>query len=154
MLHEAFFYYKAIWKIVQTRVLSTLCKHSFIQEVRLWKRQWSADDNKPTSLQSTFQNKDCDPNFFPNIHRILCQMLLRPVTSAGVERANLYIKNVYCSTMTEDRLNALILLFIHRDIKLDYDAIVDMYGNRHPTECCLSTLYHSEIFYYYHNLSK
>ena len=60
-------------------------------------------------------------------------MLLCPVTSAGVERANSslrYIKNVYRSTMTEDRLNAL--LFIHRDITLDYDAIVDMYGNRHP----------------------
>ena len=109
------------------------CKHSFIQEVRLWKRQWSADDNKPTSLQPTLQHKDCDSNFFPNIHRVLCQMLLCPVTSAGVERANSslrYIKNVYRSTMTEDRLNAL--LFIHRDITLDYDAIVDMYGNRHP----------------------
>ena len=109
------------------------CKHSFIQEVRLWKRQWRADDNKLTSLQPTLQHKDCDPNFFPNIHRVLCQMLLCPVTSAGVERANSslrYIKNVYRSTMTEDRLNAL--LFIHRDIKLDYDAIVDMYGNRHP----------------------
>ena len=59
-------------------------------------------------------------------------MLLCPVTSAGVERANSslrYIKNVYRSTMTVD---TIIVLFIHRDIKLDYDAIVDMYGNRHP----------------------
>ena len=59
-------------------------------------------------------------------------MLLCPVTSAGVERANSslrYIKNVYRSTMTVD---TIIGLFIHRDIKLDYDAIVDMYGNRHP----------------------
>ena len=73
----------------------------------------------------------------PNIHRVLCQMLLCPVTSAGVERANSslrYIKNVYRSTMTEDRFNALILLLIHRhgDIKLDNDAIVHTYGNRHP----------------------
>ena len=59
-------------------------------------------------------------------------MLLCPVTSAGVQRANSslrYIKNVYRSTMTEDRFN---VLFIHRDIKLDYDAIVHseiMYPN-------------------------
>ena len=29
--------------------------------------------------------------------------------------------------MREDRLNALLLLFIHRDIALDYDAIIDDY---------------------------
>ena len=34
--------------------------------------------------------------------------------------------------MTEGRLKMLILLFIHRDIKLDYDATFDTYGNRHP----------------------
>jgi len=27
--------------------------------------------------------------------------------------------------MTEDHLNALLLLFIHKDIALDYDAIID-----------------------------
>ena len=27
--------------------------------------------------------------------------------------------------MREDRLNALLLLFIHKDIALDYDAIID-----------------------------
>ena len=85
--------------------------------------------SQPFSIKTVIQT------YFPNIHRVLCQMLLCPITSAGVERANSslrYIKNVYCSIMAEDRLNALILLFIHRDIKLDYDAIVDMYGNRHP----------------------
>ena len=82
--------------------------------------------SQPFSIKTVIQT------FFPNIHRVLCQMLLCPVTSAGVERANSslrYIKNVYRSTMTED---TIILLFIHKDIKLDYDAIVDMYGNRHP----------------------
>ena len=34
--------------------------------------------------------------------------------------------------MKEDRLNALILLFIHRDIQLDFDAIIDMYATKHP----------------------
>ena len=32
--------------------------------------------------------------------------------------------------MREDRLNALLLLFIHKDIALDYDAIIDDYAKR------------------------
>ena len=30
--------------------------------------------------------------------------------------------------MGEDRLNALLLLYVHRDIKLDYDKIIDDYA--------------------------
>ena len=66
----------------------------------------------------------------------LNMLLLCPVTSAGVERANTslrYTKNVYRSTMLEERLNALILLFVHRDIHLDYDKIINMYATKHPT---------------------
>ena len=52
-------------------------------------------------------------------------LLLCPVTSVGV--------NVYRSTMLEERLNALILLFVHRDILfLDYDKIINMYATKHP----------------------
>ena len=40
------------------------------------------------------------------------------------------MKNVYRSTMREERLNALLLLFIHKDIALDYAAIVDDYAKR------------------------
>ena len=111
-----------------------------------------------TSLQPTLQHKDCDPNFFPNIHRVLCQMLLCPVTSAGVERANSslrYIKNVYRSTMTEDRLNALILYYLFTEIlNLTMMQLLIRMAIGIPTECCLSTLYHSEIFYDNNNLSK
>ena len=47
---------------------------------------------------------------------------------AYVERSNpslRFVKNVYRSTMIEERLNALLLLFIHKDIALDYAAIVN-----------------------------
>ena len=32
--------------------------------------------------------------------------------------------------MGEDRLNALLLLFIHKDVALDYDAIIADYAKR------------------------
>ena len=41
-----------------------------------------------------------------------------------------FVKNVYRSTMREEHLNALLLLFIHKDIALDYAAIVDDYAKR------------------------
>ena len=53
-----------------------------------------------------------------------------PVTSTTVERSNsslCIVKSGFRSTTREDRLNAL-LLFIHKDIALDYDAITDDYA--------------------------
>ena len=55
-----------------------------------------------------------------------------PVTSATVERSNsslrLIVKSGFRSVTREDRLNALLLLFIHKDIALDYDAIIEDYA--------------------------
>ena len=34
--------------------------------------------------------------------------------------------------MSETRLNSLILLFVHKDIKLDYDKIVDIFAAKVP----------------------
>ena len=57
--------------------------------------------------------------------------MIAPVTSATVERNNSslrLIKSDFSSTTREDRLNTLLLLFIHKDIALDYDAIIDDYN--------------------------
>ena len=43
-----------------------------------------------------------------------------------------FVKTVYRSTMGEDRMNALLLLFIHKDIPLDYGSIVDKYARCNP----------------------
>ena len=108
---------------------------SFEQELRLWKSQWHDECDKPASLQLTLSHKYSNQKVYPNVCAILQLLMLTPVTSAGVERANSalrYIKNVYRSTMKEDRLNALILLYVHRDIQLDYDRIMDIYSTQHP----------------------
>ena len=57
--------------------------------------------------------------------------MIAPVTSATVERSNSswrFVKSGFRSTMREDRLNALLLLFIHKDVALDYDATIDDYA--------------------------
>ena len=71
----------------------------------------------------------------PNIVVILRVLLTVPATKASVERANSalkLVKNVYKSKISEDRLNSLILMYVHKDIKLDYNDITDMYARRNP----------------------
>ena len=58
---------------------------------------------------------------------------MTPVTAATVERANSVLKFVMSdgrSRMVEDRLNALLLLFIHKDIDIDFDKVVDIFAKR------------------------
>ena len=75
-----------------------------------------------------------------NYLSIYVVVLLIPVTSAGVERANSalkFVKTVHRHTMSQDRFNALVLLFVHRDIALDYNKIINMFANRHPRRMLL-----------------
>ena len=39
--------------------------------------------------------------------------------------------------MGEERLNTLLLLYIHRDIFLDFDKIIDMYASKYPRRMLL-----------------
>ena len=62
-----------------------------------------------------------------NAEKNICQMstnIVRiPAASGSVERVNSafrYVRTDFWSTMSEDRFNALLLLYIHRGIKLKY----------------------------------
>ena len=34
--------------------------------------------------------------------------------------------------MGEDRLNALVLMYVHKDIELELDKIIEIFARRHP----------------------
>ena len=53
------------------------------------------------------------------------------VCRAG-DSALAYIKTELRSSMSETRLNNLILHFVHEDIKLDYNKVVDIFATRVP----------------------
>ena len=58
---------------------------------------------------------------FPNIVRILSIILRTSSASTSVERASSalrYVKTDFRSTMSEDRFNALLLLYVHRTCML------------------------------------
>ena len=104
-------------------------------EIRLWKRFWA--DQPVSELLETVSNilKAMNARQFPCVHAVLQLLLMLPLTSAEVERAHSALKLVKTklrSTIGEDRLNALLLLYYHKDIALGYDKIVDLYARRHP----------------------
>ena len=71
---------------------------------------------------------------------ILHILSITPVTVSSTERANSalkFIKSDRRSTMGQDRLNALLLLYVHKDIVLDYEAVIDLYASRYPRRMVL-----------------
>ena len=55
--------------------------------------------------------------------------------ASTTERANSalkFIKSDRRSTMGQDLLNSLLLLYVHKDIQLNYDAVVDLYASHYP----------------------
>ena len=106
-------------------------------EAILEKRKSRKTENTLSNI-GTFNAKK--HQMFPNIVRILSIILTTPATSDSVERANSalrYVKTDFRSTMSEDRFNALLLLYVHSDIKLDYKKIIDMYAMRYPRRMVL-----------------
>jgi len=96
--------------------------------------------DKPDSIEATLlDNKTC-PLMYPNITKIMYLLLLTSVKSSSVERANSslkYIKNPLRSTMGEDRFNALLLMYVHKDIQIDINKIVDKFAGKHPRKMML-----------------
>ena len=55
--------------------------------------------------------------------------------AATVKRGNSalkYVKTELRSTMGQNRLNALIVLYVHKDIGLDFDAILNAFASKRP----------------------
>jgi hypothetical protein len=109
------------------------------QEFMKWKVHWLdvADRKSISTISSTLTHSsviNCTSRF-PNVSTILRVTLLAPVSSATVERANSalkFVKSDRRSTMGQERLNALLLLFVHRDIHVDVDEVFDFFAKKHP----------------------
>ena len=103
----------------------------------MWKQNWANEKNIPTKLWETLKYMTNMKEIFPNITRL---GILTTATSASVERPNsalLHVKIDFRSMMGEDRLNALLLINIHRDIFLDHNKIIDMYSSKFPRRMLL-----------------
>ena len=103
-------------------------------EVRLWKKIW--DSSEETNLHNLQESMNATSSSMPqNLFLIFHLLMLISVTSAGVERANSTLKLVQTikqSTTHQDRLNALVLLHVHKDNRLDIQAIIDKNKRKCP----------------------
>ena len=91
------------------------------------------------TLSGTIVDSRACSAMYPNIIKIINLLLLTLVTARTVERANLslrFIKHSYSGSMGEDRFNALVLMFVLKDIKLNINKIVNVYAQRHPRRMC------------------
>ncbi|XP_062508479.1 52 kDa repressor of the inhibitor of the protein kinase-like [Corticium candelabrum] len=108
---------------------------TFEAEIRRWKRKWeyAGAATLPTSVTETLGA--VNEVAYPNIVCILRLLLIIPVTTATVERANSALKLIKTdlrSTMAEDRLNALVLMFVHKDLSVNHERVIDSFAKAYP----------------------
>ena len=110
-------------------------------ELHSWGIKWKGKidsckhQDTPAKVLTTI---DCD--LFPNIKHLLKIACTLTVTSVKCERpiSRLrYLKNYLRSTMTEERLNGLALMYIHRDIECIAVQVVDEFARKHPRQMAL-----------------
>ena len=78
----------------------------------------------------TDQTYLCDSRIFPNLSTLFKTLyFVHHVRSfSALRRLKVYLR----STISEDRLNGLALLNVHRNIKIDLTEAVDQFAHAHP----------------------
>ena len=113
---------------------------SFDVEIRRWKKKWEgvAAELLPKTICQVLGG--INAMAYPNVTRILHLLLVIPVTTATVERSNSALKIIKTdlrNRMTQERLNALILLYVHKTITIDYERVLDRFAKAKPRRLLL-----------------
>lgn len=97
-----------------------------IGELKLWWRHVLNSSDTPKNAHNAFLA--CDESIFPTVRKLLQIFATLPVTTSSSERSfstlrrlKTYLRN----TTSEDRLNGLALLNIHRNVEVSADAVLD-----------------------------
>ena len=73
-----------------------------------------------------------DKDFYPNVHAILKLLLTLPVGSVSCERSfskMRRLKHWSRTTMGENRLNGLALMFVHKDMKISRENVLQRFDS-------------------------
>lgn len=97
----------------------------------MWKQFWKSQLYKPkTAIEALIHVSE----FYPNIKELLKIICVIPVTTCTAERtfSSLRRTKTYLrSTIGEDRLNGLMLLNIHRNIKITPNEVIEEFSKKH-----------------------
>ncbi|EDO33687.1 predicted protein, partial [Nematostella vectensis] len=104
-------------------------------ELLLWERLWKGRDNREVIPDTLRLHWRILTDAYVNIYFMLKILITLPISSASCERSISSLRNLKTylrSTMTEDRLNGLALMYTHKDMDLDLDRIIDLFAQLHP----------------------
>ena len=101
------------------------------QQYELWHEKFI--DVPPSELPSTISKSldECSKTFTPGIYALLQIFATVPVSTATAERsfsALKLLKTYLRSTMVQDRISSLALIYIHKDLKIDIENIIDKFA--------------------------
>ena len=107
-----------------------------VLESEFFRRQLKWPKSAPSERLSTVAEalQSCDSSMCENIKILLQIFVTLPMSSATAERsfsALRLLKTYLRSTMREERLNGLALMFIHKTIPLSYESIIEKYVKLH-----------------------
>ena len=88
-------------------------------ELDMWFNAWSGNTLGEGLYTPEKALHHIDSDYFPNIHTLMVLLVTLTVTSCESERSISLlrlIKSRLRSTMIEDRLNSLALMYFHKDI--------------------------------------
>ena len=103
----------------------------FQSELEVWKAECTALHNRE-EMDLIEALKIADKEFSPNIHSVLLLILTLPVGAVPCERsfsAMRRLKDWSRSTMTENRLCGLAMLYAHRDIQVDRENVLKRFDS-------------------------
>jgi len=104
-------------------------------EFTLWKVQWTERQQLPLASEistAAAALEHCSPLTLPNIRALLTILATLPVTTAEAERVFSKVERTATAArahMTEDRLEALVMLSAHRDKTPSVEEVVDTFAS-------------------------
>jgi len=119
--------------VYESNVSGVLISFIILQgEYDLWKQKWSASTEDASRLSTaTAALQSCSQVVFPNIYSLLRILAVLPVTTAEPERVFSKVEKTLTSlrsTMGEERLEALVLLEVHRDRTPSTASLIDAFA--------------------------
>ncbi|XP_025192612.1 52 kDa repressor of the inhibitor of the protein kinase-like, partial [Melanaphis sacchari] len=106
-------------------------KNNSLTELRLWRTKLRRTSCIPkTGIDAL---TECNKEIYPNIYlllKILCTLPVSTTTPKRMFSALKRVKTYLRNTMTEDRLNGLSMLAVHRDIKVSPEDVLDDIAKR------------------------
>lgn len=103
-----------------------------LAEMKLWKQKWVSvsASTVPTVIPSTSIDalNCCQEAIFPNVYVLLTIARTLPVTTASAERSFSSLRRLKTylrSTMCTERLNGLSLLYVHHNVDIKPDEVID-----------------------------